>query len=112
MDSGKILRTFAGHRHWVQSVAFSPDGRRAASGGWDYDWGLWDVASGDKLKFHQWDTSVVTGIAFSPDGKLLVTGSIEGRLGLWDLSNGVHVRNFQWRHRAFAHPDAAAGAIP
>src|SRR5262249_15368626 len=42
-------RTFKGHSSWVTSVAFSPDGRRLASGSWDQTVKFWDVPTGHEL---------------------------------------------------------------
>jgi WD40 repeat protein len=41
--SGKVCAQFTGHRHGVHAMAFSPDGKRLASGGEDGNAFLWDV---------------------------------------------------------------------
>jgi RNA polymerase sigma factor (sigma-70 family) len=49
--TGKEIRAFEGHRSWVTSLAFSPDGKALASGSDDTTALVWDVAAvvrGDK----------------------------------------------------------------
>jgi WD40 repeat protein len=50
--TGKEVRSFSGHREWITSVAFSPDGRLALSGSGDNTRNmlkLWNVATGEQI---------------------------------------------------------------
>jgi len=35
VETGKVLRTLSGHTSWVESVAWSPDGKRLATGSYE-----------------------------------------------------------------------------
>ena len=49
LQTGQLLRTFAGHTEGVSAVSVSSDGRHALSGSRDRTLKLWDLATGQVL---------------------------------------------------------------
>ena len=88
--SGREQWSFTGSK-FVESVAFSPDGRTALSGGSDIK--VWDIASGRELHSIA-SPGLINSIAISPDGRFALSGSIMERLKLWDLASGRELRSF------------------
>jgi WD40 repeat protein/subtilase family serine protease len=80
-----------GHSGFVNSVAFSPDGRLIASGG-DRTIKLWRVSDGALVRTLTGHTNGVSSVAFSPDGSLLASGSWDYTIRLWRVSDGALVR--------------------
>jgi WD40 repeat protein len=73
-----------GHRGWVYSVAFSPDGKRVVTGSYDNTARVWDLSgptpAATVLQGHR---GTVWSVAFSPDGKRVVTGSSDKTARVW-----------------------------
>jgi WD40 repeat protein len=66
-------------------VAFSPDGRRLASGSIDQTVKVWDAASGKELLTFRGHSREVNSVAFSPDGRRLA-GIFDQTIKVWDAS--------------------------
>ena len=81
-----------GHALYVNSVAFSPDGKFALSGSFDNTMRLWNVATGKEMRCFSGHTAVVASVAFSPDGRYALSGSWDKTLRLWDVKTGKHLR--------------------
>jgi WD40 repeat protein/tRNA A-37 threonylcarbamoyl transferase component Bud32 len=114
-STGRELFTLRGHADPVWSVAFSPDGKRLASGsghpvvaGKAGEVKVWDVststegrqAGGREMLSLQGHTGTVHSVAFSPDGKRLASASAGGWRGnpgkpgeliVWDVQTGQAV---------------------
>src|SRR5262249_59762637 len=74
--TGQLLHTLP-HDKAVLTVAFSPDGKKVLTGGWDNYARLWDVSTGQPTGESFPHPARVVAAAFSPDGKTLVTAFAE-----------------------------------
>ncbi len=88
-------RIFQGHNNWIWSVAYSPDGRTALSGGLDHVLFLWDMETGEEIRRFTGHEDQVLAVAYSPDGSTALSGSQDYTLILWDLDTGDQIRRFE-----------------
>lgn len=74
----------------IDKVAFSPDGKLLASGGYKYEplpIGLWNVETGERVNTFYGHQRGVNDMQFSPDGRLLATAATDNGIILWDIEN-------------------------
>ncbi len=96
METGKQLRRLTGHNDYVESVAFSPDGKRVATGCGNADpiIRLWDVESGDELRRLEGHSLGVKRLDYSADGRRILSASSDRTIMLWDVDTGKVLRRF------------------
>jgi RNA polymerase sigma factor (sigma-70 family) len=92
------------HGDSVLSVAFSPDGKKVASGCGDGTVCVWEAGTGKELLSLKAHSSFISSLVFSPDGKVLLSRGREntpgpyggaGTIRVWDLATGRELHQFQ-----------------
>ncbi len=97
----QMPHTLKGHKDWVNSVAFSPDGNLIASGSEDNSIKLWNAKTGKSLRtlkknwWQRGNNSAILSVAFSPDGHTLASGSEDNTIKLWNVKTGKVQKTFE-----------------
>jgi WD40 repeat protein len=106
--SGALVRSFRAHPGYVWALAFSPDGRRLATGSKDNDEGikLWDTTTWTVLHTYRGhvdrDGQATCGaLEFSPDGTLVASAGLwDWAVSLWDAETGRQIHRLDGFSRA------------
>jgi WD40 repeat protein len=102
VTTGTAIGALRGHEGPIFALAYSPDGRRLASGSADRTVRLWDLAAGKELAVLRGHEGPIEWLGFSPNGRRI--GSLDDRSGrLWDAATGRAVA-------ALGRPDGHAVA--
>ena len=72
----------------ILSLAFSPDSKSLASGGWRSHANLWDLTSEERKTTLAAYSGEVNSVVFSPDGSTLAVGGDDKKVRLWDVVLG------------------------
>lgn len=93
--SGKQALLLNGHQNTIMSIAFSPDGKRLATGSADHRAIIWNSISGQEEHLLIGHNGYVFSVAFSPacpgdpkGGKWLATASSDETVKIWGSDSG------------------------
>ena len=107
--AGRCILTCAGHAGRVWWAAWSPNGRRLASGGVDGTVRVWNVATGEELYQFQAPSEVLT-LSWSSDGKYLVAGGRYTMPMLWRVWQSTEeLITYARKHYVFAELTTGEG---
>jgi WD40 repeat protein len=104
IDSGRVVRTFAGHDEPGPDFTVSPDGKRLLSWNDDKTMRLWNVETGEELRKLEGHADKAAGV-FSPDGTQVLTFSPDKTLRLWSVETGKELKKLE------GHTDAPLGCF-
>jgi serine/threonine protein kinase len=122
--TGRPVGAALPHPAVVDAVAFSPDGKKFATGSWEGTARLWQTETRQPLGQPLPHRGAVKAVVFSPDGRLLAAGGMVvgknartqaaeitgGEARLWDVTTGQALGGPLGHHRLPRHPDAALAA--
>lgn len=80
-----------GHTAPVNSVAFSPDGKRVVTASVDKTVKVWDATMGKEIVTLEGHSKSVESVCFSPNGKRIISTSREVPAKIWDAKTGQEV---------------------
>jgi WD40 repeat protein len=103
LESGRTVRAFTGHKSRVMEVAIVPGLGQFVSASLDCRVGLWDIASGRRLRWldanpkrkkfvprmTEENPESVTSVCMMADGQRLIAGYGDGAIRCWDLATGT-----------------------
>jgi WD40 repeat protein len=82
---------YGSHKGSVNTVAWSPDGQRIASGGNDGTVQVWNARTGSTLVTYRGHKGSIGVLAWSPDGQQIASGGSDGTVQVWYSNNGTLV---------------------
>ena len=87
VPTGRVLARMKGHEYGVESVAFTPDGKRVVTAG-TFDTGprVWDAATGKELIGFRGHFKNPSKVAVAPDGQTVASAGEDGQVLVWDLN--------------------------
>ncbi len=112
MPALQFVTSLQGHRNWVRSAVFNPDGRLAVSGGDDHAVRLWDTRTKRCARIYNDPSDCLNKVGFCRDGlcvasagAVAIFGSMSVKVDAagWTWSSSFRVLRRGWGHQSMGH---------
>lgn len=90
-----LKETFTERKHQIVCVAYSPDSKMIASGGFDNQIIIRNSQTGNIIKQLSGLKGFPLSLVFSSDSRYLVSGGKDSRVTIWDISTGKALRDIK-----------------
>src|SRR5262249_55040672 len=94
-DGHSLGPPLSGHTLRIVALAFTPDGKTLASGGWNGQLGFWNVKRGENLAFLRGHNNSFNQVAISPDGGTIATAGDDSSVRLWNVARRQEIAVLQ-----------------
>jgi WD40 repeat protein len=84
LQHGKVRSLLSGHTQQVVAVAFSADGQRLASTGWDRTVRIWDLETGAQERSLLGHAEMVNSVGFALSDSRVITSGSGGAIRYWN----------------------------
>ena len=100
-DSGLEIISLAGHKDYVQSIKFSPNGKLLAAGGFETV-ALWNAPTGGLLTKFEGHAEPLKGVANLDGGARFASTSLDKTIRIWETASGKLLKTFPTPNPAIA----------
>mgnify|MGYP001045938509 CR=1 FL=1 len=111
LNTGNVIKKFAGHTKQISVVAFSQKGNKLLTGSYDKTVKYWDIKSGKLIHTFLEHTGHINSLTFSPNGAQIITGSSDDTAILWDLKTRTPIQKYKHSENVYAVSISAKGNL-
>ncbi len=92
-DTGLEIVSLEGHKDFIQSLRFGPDGGQLAAGSYQIAT-LWNAPKGGEARTFRGHDAAVNSAVATADGETLISAGEDGTIRVWSVAKGKEQRLF------------------